>query len=71
MKTILKFNLFLFSALLFLNCTTPEQGLNIETTLSDLLAQEDTDSDTKITVDDDGPRNFKLNYEGEVYEIGI
>ena len=34
--------------------------LNIEKTLKDLLQQEDTDSDKKITIEDKGPRSFLL-----------
>ncbi|WP_026978567.1 trehalase family glycosidase [Flavobacterium tegetincola] len=35
--------------------------LHIESTLKALLAQEDTDNDKKITVDDCGPKRFVLN----------
>ena len=34
--------------------------LNIEKTLSKLLEQEDTDDDKKITIEDNGPKAFKL-----------
>lgn len=37
--------------------------LNINQTLQSLLAQEDTDGDKKITIDDQGPKSFLL--EGE------
>ncbi|RMB56752.1 trehalase [Dokdonia sinensis] len=33
---------------------------NIETTLQQLLAQEDTDGDKKITIDDTGPKAFEI-----------
>ena len=34
--------------------------LSIENTLQSLLAQEDTDGDKKITVEDKGPKAFEL-----------
>ena len=37
--------------------------LNIEDTLSRLLAQEDTDGDKKITIEDQGPRDFLVGSE--------
>ncbi|KIC01976.1 trehalase [Flavobacterium sp. JRM] len=49
--------------------------LNINQTLQRLLAQEDTDGDKKITIDDNGPKSFlledengnSLNVEGTYY----
>ena len=35
-------------------------NVNIEKCLAELLSQEDTDNDKKITIDDDGPKVFKL-----------
>lgn len=35
-------------------------NLDINTTLQNLLAQEDTDGDKKITIDDNGPKSFKI-----------
>ncbi|MEO1029794.1 MAG: trehalase family glycosidase [Bacteroidota bacterium] len=52
----------------FISCKN-EQELNIETTLSTLLSNEDTDGDKKITVEDKGPRSFNLDYEGKAFEI--
>ena len=44
--------------------------VDIEKTLHHLLKQEDTDGDKKITIEDDGPKRFKLtNTEGETYDI--
>lgn len=44
--------------------------VDIEKTLRHLLKQEDTDGDKKITIEDDGPKRFKLtNIEGETYDI--
>ncbi len=44
--------------------------LNIATTLQQLLKQEDTDGDKKITVEDDGPKLFSIfNSEGDTYVI--
>ncbi|MEZ4779719.1 MAG: alpha,alpha-trehalase [Flavobacteriaceae bacterium] len=44
--------------------------LHIESTLKNLLAQEDTDGDKKITIEDQGPKSFVLkNEEGKSYEI--
>lgn len=44
--------------------------VHIKTTLESLLAQEDTDGDKKITIEDQGPKSFVLkNKEGESYEI--
>ncbi|TRX38697.1 trehalase [Flavobacterium sp. ZT3R18] len=37
--------------------------LNIKQTLQSLLAQEDTDGDKKITIDDQGPKSFLLEDE--------
>lgn len=37
--------------------------LHITQTIEKLLAQEDTDGDKKITIDDDGPKRFLLNDE--------
>lgn len=34
--------------------------LDIEATLKKLLAQEDTDNDKKITVEDQGPKSFTI-----------
>ena len=34
--------------------------LNIEETIKNLLSQEDTDGDKKITSDDNGPKSFQL-----------
>ena len=45
-------------------------NINIETCLSKLLSQEDTDNDNKITIEDDGPKAFKLvSNTGESYNI--
>lgn len=44
--------------------------LNIQETLQKLLAQEDTDGDKKITVEDQGPKCFVLTFDsGESYEV--
>lgn len=44
--------------------------IDIETCLSQLLSQEDTDGDKKITVDDHGPKAFKLvSTTGESYLV--
>ncbi|MCB0456447.1 MAG: alpha,alpha-trehalase [Flavobacteriaceae bacterium] len=44
--------------------------VNIKTTLGALLAQEDTDGDKKITIEDQGPKSFVLkDEEGKPYEI--
>ena len=37
--------------------------LDIEATLKKLLAQEDTDNDKKITVEDQGPKSFTITSE--------
>ena len=45
-------------------------NVNIETCLSELLSQEDTDNDKKITIEDDGPKAFNLvSNSGESYII--
>ncbi len=45
-------------------------NLNIENTLSNLLAQEDTDNDKKITKEDQGPKSFLIKDEnGESYMV--
>ncbi len=44
--------------------------LNIDETLERLLRQEDTDGDTKITIEDDGPKAFDIsNTEGQNYRV--
>ena len=44
--------------------------LNIEATLKELLLQEDTDGDKKITIEDKGPKSFRLvSSEGKPYNI--
>ncbi|MEL6809783.1 MAG: alpha,alpha-trehalase [Bacteroidota bacterium] len=44
--------------------------LNIEDTLNRLLKQEDTDGDKKITIEDQGPKQFELiATSGELYTI--
>ncbi|MEM7187847.1 MAG: trehalase calcium-binding domain-containing protein, partial [Bacteroidota bacterium] len=44
--------------------------VNISETLDRLLLQEDTDGDTKITVEDRGPKLFVLKgANGETYEV--
>lgn len=44
--------------------------LDIENTLHALLSQEDTDSDKKITVEDKGPKAFKIiSSEGKAYQV--
>ena len=44
--------------------------LNIESTLSKLLQQEDTDRDKKITVEDKGPKSFEIKANnGENYTV--
>tara|TARA_R110001592_G_scaffold187969_4_gene432955 strand:- start:3979 stop:5835 length:1857 start_codon:yes stop_codon:yes gene_type:complete len=44
--------------------------LNIEDTLNELLHQEDTDGDKKITVEDKGPKAFKISaVSGEDYVV--
>nr|WP_299550625.1 alpha,alpha-trehalase [Seonamhaeicola sp.] len=43
--------------------------LHIEETLRALLAQEDTDGDKKITIEDKGPGSFSLRSEQEHYEV--
>ncbi len=45
--------------------------LNISQTLSNLLAQEDTDGDKKITIEDKGPKLFILKDSDEEKEIII
>lgn len=45
-------------------------SVNIESCIKDLLAQEDTNGDKKITVDDNGPRSFKVETsKGDYYTI--
>ena len=47
-----------------------EFRLDIAATLEALLAQEDTDGDKKITINDKGPKAFKLsNTVGEAYML--
>ena len=44
--------------------------LDIATTLASLLAQEDTDGDKKITINDQGPKAFELtNTDGVAYTL--
>ncbi len=44
--------------------------VQIKETLERLLAQEDTDGDKKITVEDQGPKSFLLeNIQGETYKV--
>jgi len=44
--------------------------LPIDSTMKNLLEQEDTDGDKKITVDDRGPKSFSItNTDGEVVSI--
>jgi len=44
--------------------------INIETCLSQLLSQEDTDHDKKITIEDKGPKAFKIiSAKGEEYVV--
>ena len=44
--------------------------VNIETCLNQLLAQEDTDQDKKITIEDKGPKAFNLvSVSGETYTV--
>jgi alpha,alpha-trehalase len=44
--------------------------LNIQHTLEALLAQEDTDGDKKITIEDQGPKSFLLKSTmGETYKV--
>jgi alpha,alpha-trehalase len=44
--------------------------LDIESTLKYLLAQEDTDGDKKITIEDKGPKSFKIiSSEGIAYQV--
>jgi alpha,alpha-trehalase len=45
--------------------------LNIEKTLKELLQQEDTDGDKKITIEDKGPRSFLLKDIQSNHEIDI
>ena len=45
-------------------------NVNIETCLAELLSQEDTDNDKKITIEDNGPKAFNLvSNSGESYII--
>ncbi len=44
--------------------------LPISETLQALLQQEDTDADNKITIEDKGPKHFKLKcVQGSTYEV--
>jgi alpha,alpha-trehalase len=43
--------------------------VNISTTLAALLAQEDTDGDKKITIEDKGPGRFVLEGDGDSLEV--
>ena len=44
--------------------------LDIEQTLKNLLAQEDTDGDKKITIEDKGPKAFSIKAkDGTLYEV--
>ncbi len=44
--------------------------LPISETLQALLQQEDTDADNKITIEDKGPKHFKLKcVQGSIYEV--
>jgi len=43
--------------------------INIQHTLDALVAQEDTDGDKKITVEDEGPKRFVLSSEDEEVQI--
>lgn len=44
--------------------------LEIDKVLSQLLSQEDTDGDKKITIEDIGPKSFQLvSPEGETYQV--
>ena len=44
--------------------------LHIDSTLKDLLSQEDTDKDKKITIEDHGPKAFTITAtNGEVYVV--
>ena len=44
--------------------------LEIDHVLSRLLEQEDTNGDKKITIEDEGPKKFKIVSEnGQIYEI--
>jgi alpha,alpha-trehalase len=44
-------------------------NLNIDQTIQQLLKQEDTDGDKRITVDDKGPKHFKLKNKTEKIEV--
>jgi len=45
-------------------------NLNIENTLKNLLLQEDTDGDKKITIEDNGPQTFELiSADNKLYNI--
>jgi len=45
-------------------------NVNIETCLAELLSQEDTDNDKKITIEDNGPKAFNVvSNSGESYII--
>ena len=68
------FKIILLIALLIVSCKNePEQTLandasfrvEIEPTLDQLLKQEDTDGDKKITVDDKGSKTFKLKSDAD------
>lgn len=44
--------------------------IQIRETLKKLLLQEDTDGDTKITIEDEGPKSFLLeSIQGETYDV--
>ncbi len=44
--------------------------LNLQDTINKLLNQEDTDGDKKITIEDKGPRSFKIiSTQGEEYKV--
>ncbi len=45
-------------------------SLHIESTLKNLLHQEDTDGDKKITIEDKGPKSFSIqSTEGSEYAV--
>ena len=45
-------------------------SLEIDVTLHNLLEQEDTDDDKKITIEDKGPKAFKIqSITGEYYTV--
>lgn len=70
MKKLIHHSIFSLCFILCLaSCNDAVQDLSIQTTLDALITQEDTDGDTKITIEDEGPKTFKLNYNGEDHEI--